>query len=391
MTIINNKPLYINMKTHTKLFVASLVLGIFLAFAGSTYASIPMLSLSSTGTGDSVNVTVTGDSNSNVTLYYNLGYGVQNRMLGTTNNNGFFFAIISTSSYGITPGMQVYAMVNNQQSPTFTWPYSSSSSYSPYSSLSLSQTNLSLAVGQTSTITTFNNYNYGTLYVSNNSNPNVATATVNGNNNISIYAINSGTTTITICQNNSGSSCGTVYVTVGGGYNTGGGYYAGYGGYTFTGSSNANIGLNISNLSLPVGSSITVSASDYNVSQGIYVSNNSNPNVASITYSPLSSSATVCAGNTLYNTITGAPCYGGANLGTPYYSPSYIPGCTAYSQYSVTTGQPCFGGYGYNSINNSSGNNISIVVSALTVGTDTVTLCQNNGNTCTPIYISVIR
>ena len=238
--------------------------------------------------------------------------------------------------------------------------------------LSLSQTNLSLSIGQTSNITIYNNYNYGTLYISNNSNSNVATASASGNS-VSIYANSTGNTNITICQNGNMSSCSTVYVNVIGGY-----------GYNSVSTLANTLGLNISNLNLSVGDSMTVSSANSNLG-GLYISNNSNPGVVLTSNSSLTPG---CYGNSQYSILTGQPCYGGMgynynyNGGSGYSS---IPGCYGDSRYSILTGQSCYGG-GYGSTNNT-----SLVISAVSVGSDMLTLCQNSGNICSSLYISVVR
>lgn len=428
------------------------MVGILLVFVSVAHAMTPSFYISSSG-GDSVTVNVTGDANSNIILYYNLNSLIQTRTLGITNSIGTFSTVISTSSYGITPGSSVYVLVNNQQSLASVWPTSSSSSLSlsqtnvntsvgqyttvtsyssgslyvsnnsnisvasttvsnntisiygvsngsstltvcqygtsvcayvyvtvgissNYNSLSLSQTSLSLAVGQTSTVTASNNYNYGTLYVSSNSNQGVATAYASGNS-ISIYGVSNGSTTLIICQSGNTNSCGTVYVTVTGFISTNNGY------------SNSSSGFNISALSLSVGNSVTISSA---ASTGLYASGNTNPSVISVSYT--SSSVPGCTATSNYSVITGQPCNnngvynGGYNGG--YYSS--VPGCTATSNYSILTGQSCFSGVNngqyYPNYSNTN-NNTSAIISALSPGSDTLTLCQNNSvNACTTIYIT---
>ena len=292
------------MKTYKKLFISFLMVGISLAFFGMAHAMAPSFYLSSLG-GDSVNISVTGDANSNIILYYNLNSVIQTRTLGITNNIGTFSTVISTSSYGITPGSSAYVLVNNQQSSFSVWPtYSSSSTYN---SLSLSQTSLSLAVGQTSTVTAYNSYNYGSLYVSSNSNQSVATAYASGNS-ISISGVNNGSTTLIICQNGNTSSCGTVYVTVTG----------------FISTNNSSSGLNISGLSLSVGNSVTISSA---AATGLYVSGNTNPGIISVSYT--SSSVLGCTATSNYSVITGQLCNNNGVYNGGYYSS--ILGCTATS------------------------------------------------------------
>jgi len=79
--------------------------------------------------------------------------------------------------------------------------------------LSLSQTSLNLTVGQSGSVTAYNTSG-GSLYISGNSNSNVVTANVSGQV-INFVGINNGSSTVSICANNS-SQCGSVYVTVSG-------------------------------------------------------------------------------------------------------------------------------------------------------------------------------
>jgi hypothetical protein len=329
------------MKTYKKLAILCLVIFSLTFSTCRVEAATPTLSLFATGSGDSVTISVTGDSNSNVIFYYSTttGSGLQNRIIGSTNMYGNFSAVISTSSYGITPGNSVYVIVNNQQSSSLIWPNSSSSS----SSLSLSQTSVSLAVGQTSTITAYNTSYYGGLYISSNSNSNVATATISGNT-ISIYGVSVGSSTVAICQSSGTNYCSNVYVTVGGTYI--------YNNYPYNNTypyiSTNSQGFNVSNLDLSVGNSVTMSGPN---SVGVYASSNSNPGVASVEYS----------------------------------SSSYALGCSTGSQYNTLTGQPCY----VSTVNN---NTVTVVITALSIGSDTITLCQNNSSgICSTIYVNVSR
>ena len=129
--------------------------------------------------------------------------------------------------------------------------------------LSLSQTSLSLGVGQTSAITIYGN---GSYYVSSNSNSYVASGLLAGNI-INVTALQNGTTNIYICQNGSGSTCATLYVTVGG---------TSYYGTT-------NVVLSPSSLNLSVGQTASVNASG-NGGYGYYLSTNSNPGVVSASF-----------------------------------------------------------------------------------------------------------
>jgi len=251
----------------------------------------------------------------------------------------------------------------------------------------LSQTSVSLSQGQSSVVYASNIST--SLYVSSNLNQNVATVSVSGNT-ISIYANSAGSTTATICENGI-NVCNTIYIMV-----------YGNSGYNSTGT----LGLNISSLTLSAGNSATISSSN---SMGLSVSSNSNPNIASISSSSLIPG---CYSNSQYSVITGQPCFNNSiNNGSVSYVPgcysnsqysvitgqscfnnsinngsvSYVPGCYSNSQYSVITGQLCFNNYSTINSGYSSG---SVVISALSAGSSTITLCQN-GNTCSTIYVTV--
>jgi hypothetical protein len=107
-----------------------------------------------------------------------------------------------------------------------------------------------------------------------------------------------------------------------------------------------NIGLNISNLTLTTGGSAILTSANY---QNLYVSSNSNPNVASTSNS------------------------------------SVIAGCANNAQYNIYTGIPCYYNNNYNNYSNSG----SVTVSALSAGTTTLTLCQNNNSACNTLYVTV--
>jgi hypothetical protein len=82
--------------------------------------------------------------------------------------------------------------------------------------LTFSNANPNLTVGQSLSITIYrsnlNYYGYGNYYVASNSNQSAVTASISGEQ-LSLYGVNSGNSTINICQT-SGGQCGMVYVTV---------------------------------------------------------------------------------------------------------------------------------------------------------------------------------
>jgi hypothetical protein len=193
-----------------KLFgLAALVFA--MSFAVHAFAMAPNLSVTSEN-GNSVQMTVYGDPNSSVILYYQTQYETQDAgTVGYTDATGYFSSVLNAGSYAVTPGAQVYVLVDNQQSGWATWPYVSSTYPNNYGTISLSQTSVNLLAGQSSVITAYNES--GSLYVSANSNPLVATA-VAYSNEVTVTAETYGSTTLTVCSTE--GSCNEVYVTVNG-------------------------------------------------------------------------------------------------------------------------------------------------------------------------------
>lgn len=89
-------------------------------------AAIPLLTLTHSGSQgfNTVQVTVQGDRLSEVGFYYYNESGQKSAIgtLGWTDANGYFSRQVNGTLYGIKPGMYVYAVVNNQQSPLLAWP-----------------------------------------------------------------------------------------------------------------------------------------------------------------------------------------------------------------------------------------------------------------------------
>jgi hypothetical protein len=346
------------MKISKKLLISCLVVVAFFASVVSTKAA----TLSQT------NVSLTPGQSLVVSAYNTLN----SLYLSGTPNTSIATVVISGNNiniYGVSTGntSATICEYNSICNTIYITVSGANNGYNNYGNLSLSQTSLSLTVGQTSLVTAYNSsYSYATLYVSSNSSPNVATATISGNN-ISIYGNSAGVSNIIVCQNNSVSYCGTVYVTVTGGYNT---------------YNNTSSGLNISSLTLPRGGAMTIASAN---SLGLSVSNNSNPGVATTSYASVVSG---CAVGALYSTITGQPCSNLGNNGGYYPS---VAGCTVGALYNILTGQPCYNGnnYGYgNNYSNNYNTGSSVQILAVTRGTDTITLCQNN-SACSAIYITV--
>lgn len=242
------------MKIYNKLFVLGLILSAFFGVSSNVWAMTPTLSFG-TMSNNNITLTVYGDSNSSVNLYYNNGYGLQNAYLGTTNYVGYFTTNLNTSTYNITQGSYVYVTVNGQQSSSTIWPntyYQNNNNVVNNANFTISS--LSLPLGGNATLTMANGASG--VYVSSNSNPNVANATLssntintgcgqydqynpltgqpcyygsnyysntsyNNNGSVTITALTTGSSVITICQNyaynaysNSTNNCNTINVNV---------------------------------------------------------------------------------------------------------------------------------------------------------------------------------
>jgi hypothetical protein len=182
-----------------------------LGFASTVCATVPpTLALSATGSGDTVQIQVTGDPNVSVLLSYSeAGIGPQIASLGSTGSQGAFSETVSSATYGLTSGTPVTVILNGTggpRSPTVAWPTVTSAN-----SLTLSQNAAVLTVGSSVSVTA-TNVGSG-LYVSNNSNPSIANANISGSQ-VTVVGNTAGSTTITICQVGTTTSCPSVYVTV---------------------------------------------------------------------------------------------------------------------------------------------------------------------------------
>lgn len=245
-------------------------------------------------------------------------------------------------------------------------------------SLSFSQNNVNLAVGQTSYVTAYN-YN-SNLYVSTNSNPNVATVSISGSQ-ISLYGVSVGSTNISVCGNN--VQCGTLYVTVGGGYG-------------------GSLILSQTYLNLSIGQSAYVSATGY-TSQNLYVSSNSNQNVVSTSVSGAniyfnalaagSSNVIICTNYnnscaTVYVTV-------GGSSGSGLFLSQNSLNLSLYQSGAVTISGGGYGNYYYISGNSNpsvatvslSGNQINVYGNS--TGFTAVTVCQTGTSLCSVLSINV--
>jgi len=248
-------------------------------------------------------------------------------------------------------------------------------------SISLSQTSVNLNVGQSSTVSAYN-YSGGTLYVYNNSNTNAVSASVSGSI-VTLYGLNTGTSTVTVCGN-SVSQCGTINVIVGG--------------------NNNSLSLSQTSVSLNLGQTSIV----YNNNGGsVYVQSNSNSNVASATVNGSqvsvvalmigSTTLNVCAYNggqcaSVYVTVNG----NGGNNGSISFSQNNVN--LNYGQNILINMYSSSNNYGsyYVQSNSNSGvvtvssiTNSSLSLTGANTGSSTVVVCQNGTSQCGSLYITV--
>ncbi len=376
------------MKNIVKALLVSVVSAASLfGFASPVLAYSPNLSAQYQGGGNNnVQITVSNASPFNrVTLNYrqssSLWTTVEN--LGQTDSGGYFTQVISIPSDGSGSPVQLYVTVLGEQSQTVSvYPgnYGGCTYNCGYGgNLSFSQSNLNLSVGQSSTVTINNSYNTN-FYISGNSNSSVASVSISGNQ-IYVYANQSGSTNITVCGNS--SPCGTLYVSVGGGY-----------------SGSGSVWFSPSNPTLSSGQSMSVFINSNNADSSYYVSSNSNSGVvsASISGSTLnlyanqngSSTITVCQNSysncgTLYVTVSGG--YSGS-LSLSQTSLSLSVGQSSTVTAYNSSGSLYISSNTNSSIASASMSGNQIYVYANQSGSTTITVCGYSSN-CASIYVTV--
>ncbi len=293
------------------------------------FAMTPYVSLSSSGYNGQIQATVNGDPNASITLEDQGAYGAQNLgTIGTTDQNGYFSAVINTASYNIPTGTPVFVLVNGQQSASVAWPNSTSSGYYTNGGvLSLSETSLSLSYGQSATVTAYN-ANGGSLYVSSSTNQNIASAAPNGNG-LMILGLAYGSTTMTVCSTT--TSCTSLYVTV----TT----------YGAPGSSTTTLSQTSATVAVGQTQNIQLYGSSYNdyvenVNTGIVSTSISGSTLVLYGISQGSATLEVCSNYqtpcaVLYVTVTG---YGSTYPSYTNTYPTYTtPGYQTYPNYTTTT------------------------------------------------------
>lgn len=248
-------------------------------------------------------------------------------------------------------------------------------------SISFSENYISLNVGQSRYVNVYNNSgSVSSYYIASNSNPSAASASVSGSQ-INIYGQNPGSATLSVCLLTSSSVCGTLSLTVGGGFST------------------ISFGQNNPNLSLS--QSMTVGIYGGTGSGGYYLSSNSNPDAvtASVSGNYLylsgrnygSTTLIVCQSGlsscgTLYVTVGGGS-YGGS-LSLSQTNLSLSP----YQSAAVNI----FGSGNYYISSNSNPSAASATLSGSTLnvyayvsGSASISVCQNYNSQCATLQVSV--
>lgn len=168
------------------------------------YAATPMLTV--TGNDDNNNVTLRvtgGEVNAPVVFFYNqnvAGQGnVQQRTIGTTDINGNFTTVLSTSGLGISQISPVYVQVGGYQSLPVNWPFGTGgTTATSTNAITFSQASPTLSTGQIGTVTIFGGGG-GSYYIASNSNPNFTSASISGNT-LTVSGSQQGQTSITVCS-----------------------------------------------------------------------------------------------------------------------------------------------------------------------------------------------
>ncbi len=355
------------------IFAPVLAMIIAMVFATQVSAMNPGITFISNSNG-TIQTTVYADPNASIILdYYSGGQLMGAGIIGTTNFSGYYTGTINTYQYNIPSGAQVLVVVNGQQSATTPWPNTGyNGSYGNNVAPLLSQNSLNMIVGQNGSVTVSGNgyNNYNQYYIANSSN-NVANATISGNT-VSVYAVNAGTTTISVCSNslvntisyglgNYSGSCTSLYVTV-----TGNNYippvytyptYPTYPAYPTYPSNNYNysspISVSNSNVQVTVGNVGTVNLysgysynnNGYNNSSYYVTTNNNSVATATINGSvltiygtnPGNTTVTVCGTN-------GSQC---ATINVTVIAPTYYVNNGGYNNYQNQNGNWYYSGYNH--------------------------------------------
>jgi hypothetical protein len=336
-------------------------------YATSTTAGASLsLSQTSANLSTGQSVTITAYNNNTSVLYLS---GNSSPSVANVSINGNQFTISANTSGSTTVTVCSVANSSNCASVSVTVPSANSQL------ITFSQSSVSVAYGQNMAVSVAGGT--GTYSVVSNSNPSVIQATISGSS-LNLYAnSSSGSAALTICSSNM-SSCGIVSVTA-------------------TGSSGSSALLfSQSNPTITVGQLVPVTVSGG--SGSYYVSSNSNTsaiqdNLVGTTLSLYGNSSgssvlTVCASGGGCGTVSATVVSPGSTSIT--LSPSSAT-LSVNQVFDVSISGA--GGYYISTNSNSSVasatiNSNTLVITALSVGTANITVCQTGGQ-CAITYITV--
>jgi hypothetical protein len=323
---------------------------------------------------------LTSGQSSTVTIYGNGSYYVSSNsnssvVSASVSGDNLYLNALSSGSSTIVVCQNSYSQCANV--------YVTVNGYGGNTSVYFSPSTANLNLGQSMTVSIYSTTGYyGSYNISSNSNSSVASASITGTN-LYLYGGSDGTATITVCQN-SYSSCGTLYVSVGNG-----------------GSYSNSLSLSETSLNLYQGQSSTVTIYG---NGSYYISSNSNPSIvgANISgnvvnvYASQNGSATITICQNSYNSCD--ELY--VNVGNSNNYSSTI----VLSQYSLNLGigqsgtvdVSGDGGYGYYVGQNSNPGVVTasfdgsvLSIYGLQNGSSTVQICQNNASSCQFLYVTV--
>ena len=200
-------------KNKSKTLIRVIFAGAFILVLGAwgfaAHALTPTLSLYGQSNGDSVQVNINGDPNASVLFYYTkVGVGSQISSLGTTDNSGNLSVTVGSIQYGITSNTPVHVTTGGASGPssaTVAWPTVITATGN---TISLSQTSVTVNAGSSTSVTAYNNSSTA-LSLSSSSNPSIAGISI-VNNQITIVGSVPGSTIATFCAHD----CVGIAITV---------------------------------------------------------------------------------------------------------------------------------------------------------------------------------
>ncbi|MEO8065765.1 MAG: hypothetical protein ABI643_02825 [Candidatus Doudnabacteria bacterium] len=277
----NNGSVYISNNTNSNIVTANII-GSAINLTGINFGSATLTVCASNSQCASLYVSVnTGNNNSgllsfsqnniNLTISQTMSVSVYNTnfssiYISSNSNSGVVTAYVSGSSInltGINNGSSTITVCSSNAACNYL--YVTVGGYNNNNGqISLSPSYVNMNIGDYSNVTVYST-NATNLYISSNSNPSAVSAVVSGNL-MSLHALNSGSSVISVCSYNFGQ-CANLSVTVGG---------SGFNNFS-------NITFSQNSVALNTGQSMTVSiysGNSYTNANSYYISSNSNYSAA---------------------------------------------------------------------------------------------------------------